>query len=206
MKRFWLIPAAMAGFGLLVALLYLSVATFAFNTASYPQTPPFEEMAVELTAYLSGQGEALSSTLFTERERLHMVDVLALFQGAKQLALVLGVGAVFFFFAALCFGGRRRAGRGLFIGMGLFAGFFAFLGVWALIDFNGWFTTMHELVFTNDLWLLDPAESMLIQMLPLEFFISAVKSIIIRFGIGAACLAVVAAALQIPEGRKRIDG
>ena len=34
------------------------------------------------------------------------------------------------------------------------------------------FILFHKLVFTNDLWLLDPRTDLLIRLMPIEFFIS----------------------------------
>lgn len=194
--KFAVIPAALAGFLALIALLYMAVISFALSPASYPQTPPYDAMALELTAYLGEDAPALSDTLFTERERLHMEDVLVLFQGGQRIALGCGLAAVVLALLALIWGGRKRVGNGLFMGIGAFAAVVLIIGLWALIDFNGWFTAMHELVFTNDLWLLDPAESMLIRMLPLDFFIGAVGTIALRFAMGALCLVLLAVACK----------
>jgi len=57
-----------------------------------------------------------------------------------------------------------RAGSILFFAVIASIGFFAFL------DFNRAFTIFHELLFTNDLWLLNPETDIMIQMLPLDFF------------------------------------
>lgn len=180
--------AALAGLALLVALLYVAVASFALDPVSYPQEPPFDAMATELAGYLSGDGTALSPSLFTERERLHMVDVLALFAGGRRMAAGCLVGGLLLGVASLMAGGRRRFGTGLLYGLLVFALVALCLGTWAAVDFDGWFRWMHEIVFTNDLWLLDPAESMLIRMMPLDFFMRAVRTIALRFGLGAAAL------------------
>ena len=39
-----------------------------------------------------------------------------------------------------------------------------------IVDFNTAFTVFHEIFFTNDLWLFDPAEDYMIRMLPEGFF------------------------------------
>ena len=197
------LPAALAGFLLLLALLYLTVATFALRAETYPQTPPFDEMARALTDYLSGRAGGLPSGLFIEQERLHMADVLGLFRGAGRIASACFLGALPLLFLSLLLGGRRKMGAGLLIGVALFAGLALSLGIWALIDFDGWFTAMHEMAFTNDLWLLDPAESMLIRMLPLDFFIRASRTVAVRFGLGTACLSVLALLCQRPRGQRR---
>jgi len=197
------LPAALAGFLLLLALLYLTVATFALRAETYPQTPPFDEMARALTDYLSGRAGGLPSDLFIEQERLHMADVLGLFRGAGRIASSCFWGALPLLFLSLLLGGRRKMGAGLLIGVALFAGLALSLGIWALVDFDGWFTAMHEMAFTNDLWLLDPAESMLIRMLPLDFFIRASRTVAVRFGLGTACLSVLALLCQRPRGQRR---
>ena len=42
--------------------------------------------------------------------------------------------------------------------------------VWAAVDFSSAFTFFHEVLFTNDLWLLDPETDMLLRLLPEQFF------------------------------------
>ncbi|MDR0897458.1 MAG: DUF1461 domain-containing protein [Oscillospiraceae bacterium] len=203
------IAAALSAALLLLLALYVAIVTFAFEAEQYPTNAPFGKMATELISYLKGEREALSETLFTERERLHMVDVAALFAGGRRIALGALCGAV----ALLAFAlwrvgrwaiGRRAIGRGMLLGIGGFMGFVLLIGLWALFDFDGWFTAMHQIVFTNDLWLLDPADSMLIQMLPIEFFIKAVQAIALRFLVLLVLLARLALLfMQRPRGTGR---
>ena len=42
-------------------------------------------------------------------------------------------------------------------------------------DFTSAFTLFHELSFTNDLWLLNPAEDLLINLLPEAFLLQQLK-------------------------------
>ncbi|MDR0897015.1 MAG: TIGR01906 family membrane protein [Oscillospiraceae bacterium] len=198
------IAAALAAVFLLLFSLYAAIASFTFDAAQYPTDAPFGEMAAELIAYLKGERAALSDTLFTERERLHMIDVAALFAGGRRIALGALCGAVALLALAAWRGGRKAIGQGVLIGIGAFMGLVAFIGLWALIDFDGWFTAMHQIVFTNDLWLLDPADSMLIQMLPIEFFMKAVRVIALRFLALLGLLALVAWLLnRRPRGMGR---
>lgn len=46
----------------------------------------------------------------------------------------------------------------------------AILGIWAAVDFSSAFTFFHELLFTNDLWLLDPRTDLLIRICPSSMF------------------------------------
>ncbi len=51
------------------------------------------------------------------------------------------------------------------------------VAVWAAVDFNAFWINFHKLFFTNDLWLLDPAKSVLINMVPSQFFFDLVMRI-----------------------------
>lgn len=202
MKNFARIPATIAGFLLMIWLLYVAVASFTFDIDSYAQTPPYNIMAGELVEYLQGDREALSDTLFTPRERLHMDDVLGLFQGGRRLAIGCFWVALGMVILALVLGGHRSLGSGLVIGIAGFVGAALCIGIWAAVDFSGWFETMHVLVFSNDLWQLDPAKSRLINMMPLSFFIRAVKTIGLRFIMGALALFGIALILRIEREQK----
>ena len=47
-------------------------------------------------------------------------------------------------------------------------------------NFNLFWIKFHQLLFSNDLWLLSPDESNLIKMVPEEFFISLITTIILH--------------------------
>ena len=47
-------------------------------------------------------------------------------------------------------------------------------------NFNSFWIKFHQLLFSNDLWLLSPDESNLIKMVPEEFFISLITTIILH--------------------------
>lgn len=171
---------AVASVLLLLAMLYTCIASFTFDKSEYPANPPYGEMADALIQYLRGGMPALGAP-FTDQESQHMVDVLALFDMGRTIARVGFVGALFVF--ALCIWQRdmRSLRRGMWMGLAAFFGGLLLLAIWAMIDFSGWFEAMHRVAFDNELWLLDPRESLLIQMLPLSFFIRAVMRIVLRF-------------------------
>lgn len=187
MKKIACFAATVCGLFWVIGLLYLSITSFALYAGNYPSTPPYDAMAKELVAYLSGRQIALTS-LFTAQEVLHMVDVLHLFQVGKVLATVLSaIGVVLFVFSYVAFGGKKTA-MGIRVGMAAFVLFVLCMAVWAMISFEGWFVTMHHIAFSNDLWLFNSEESMLIQMLPLSFFIRGVRIIAFRFAVFCSIL------------------
>ncbi|MCA9388145.1 DUF1461 domain-containing protein [Candidatus Berkelbacteria bacterium] len=46
----------------------------------------------------------------------------------------------------------------------------AVVGLVSATSFTASFTTLHKIVFTNDSWLLDPSQHLLIQVYPENFF------------------------------------
>ena len=192
--------AAVAGALLLVCALYGCVTAVALDEDRYPRDGALGEAAQEVLDYLRGRLDAMAAARFTQRERLHMEDVRALFDGARRLALGCLAAAAALGTAGALLGGRRTFGRGLLYGVAAFAGCFALLGLWALADFDGWFTAMHRLAFSNDLWLL-PADSTLITLMPLSFFMQAVAAVAARF---LSCMAaVVALGWDLSRARRR---
>lgn len=185
MKRSFHVITIVCGFFLMLALLYQAIASFAFNLSNYPNTPPFDAMSLEITQYLSGKIPSLSS-LFNRQEVAHMVDVLHLFQLGKRVSILAAALSLVLLPVAWKILSVPILVNRFRIGMGLFFLFILMLSVWAAVDFNGWFVTMHKVAFTNDLWLFDPNESMLIQMLPTDFFMRAVRSIVSQFLLNTA--------------------
>ncbi|NLZ37996.1 MAG: TIGR01906 family membrane protein [Firmicutes bacterium] len=139
----------------------------------------------EIQAYLFGRradfiiyGEIAGERrqVFNAREIAHMHDVRVLFKYGiilrNSCALVGGI---------LLFTLWRKKKELLFNTLFFSALVFLILalvgGLLLYFDFNRYFVLFHEIFFTNDLWILDPRTSILINMVPIEFFISIVKAI-----------------------------
>jgi integral membrane protein (TIGR01906 family) len=54
-------------------------------------------------------------------------------------------------------------------------------------DFTAAFTVFHEIFFRNDLWILDPRTSLLIQIVPEPFFMDIALRIGVGYLAGVAC-------------------
>ena len=119
--------------------------------------------------------------VFNERETLHMVDVKALYQNAIRVrngcviaAVILLVLSVLIgkksFFSVLRSGWKK--------GILLTGAVIVFIAIWALADFDQFWTNFHYLFFDNDLWLLDPNTSIMINLFPGTFFFDLVIRII----------------------------
>lgn len=130
--------------------------------------------------------------IFSDDEKIHMQDVRQLIQisfyvqiGALAVALVTGTALVI----------RNR--RGLFAGIlaGSLVGLVSLAAVTGacMVDFTSVFVALHKLVFTNMLWYLDPAESLLINIVPEGYFID----LAVRIGITAGIIFLIAAVIGI---------
>lgn len=129
--------------------------------------------------------------VFNKRESDHMIDVKNLYQNVLKVrlaaAVVLVVGA-----AVLLWKWRQGLlGSLTYRFMQVSLAFLVVIGmlcIWALIDFYSFWTSFHELFFTNDLWLLNPATDIMIQMFPQDFFFHMVMRIVIGFAVPFAAL------------------
>ena len=150
------------------------------------------EQVMEVTSYmmdyLIGREDILSletnvdgrtQDFFNEQDRLHMADVRNLFLGGLRLrtACVVLVLLLLGFLAVTRADIRKEITRGYFFALGVFAALIMILLISFAVDFTASFTLFHEIFFTNDLWLFDPAEDFMIRMLPEGFFYDMVMRI-----------------------------
>lgn len=192
---------------LIVFLLLSSVDMNCFNTGFFSeqyrelqtaqQLGMSEEDLMKATTtlldYLRGDVESIdvevtidgtTQQAFNAKERAHMIDVRALYQHAMAVRWgALGIGILSTIALAYL---RRRSiladlSRGFLIVSFLFILFLLLLGIWILADFTGFWTTFHQLFFTNDLWLLNPASDLMINLFPEAFFSHLVTRILLWF-------------------------
>jgi len=87
---------------------------------------------------------------------------------------------------------KRDAARGFLAGGGLTLVAVLVLAVWGLADFDGLFILFHQLSFDNGLWLMNPAENLLIRLMPIQFFIHE-AAVLAASWLGLMALAMAAA-------------
>ena len=141
---------------------------------------------------------------FNARELTHLYDCRRLLSPTQpgMLYAVLLLAA-----ALLIFAGRRL--RPEVVGSAWLASALVLLpivmlGIWAAVDFNSAFGFFHRLLFTNELWLLDPATDLLIRICPASMF----ESMGLRIALRAAAVllgipAVLTILKRISDTRKR---
>ncbi|MDF2839409.1 MAG: hypothetical protein K0Q99_180 [Clostridia bacterium] len=194
-KILWFLASAMFVVMLILLLLFTDVQVIAFDRSYYnhqyakyqvPQSigiDPADLMTAtdNLLNYMDAKREDINFQMsingvqqefFSERDKLHMIDVKNLFVQGKQIrnfALVycLIFIALFFYKAH----NKRRSFSKLLIYTFVFGIVpVILLAILMNIDFYKYFTIFHEIFFDNDLWQLEPAKDRLINMYPEAFF------------------------------------
>ncbi|MBF4695328.1 TIGR01906 family membrane protein [Fusibacter ferrireducens] len=146
-------------------------------------TADLEKVTSELIDYINtGAGDLhVTATIdgktveyFNAKEQAHLNDIKNLIRDARKIrnnmliiTFVLGLLALFRMYKTI-----NRLSK-IFLST-VIASFITLilLGILYVSDFDMAFRKFHELLFYNDLWLLNPAKDRLLQMMPLEFFMT----------------------------------
>lgn len=144
-----------------------------------------EEDNLEIKAVIDGENREV----FGEREKLHMIDVKVLFQMGYRLRNM-GIGLIalsILLISTLSSNNKKDIWRMLLYSSVIPIILMIILFILVQTDFHKYFTHFHEIFFTNDLWLLNPKTDVLIQMLPLGFFMDITLGVLSWFiGISVA--------------------
>lgn len=139
---------------------YAETESFGVQKSDYPL------FAVQLSAFFRHETDDpnVAEYPFHDYEITHLDDVRNLLDGIRTFSVICLVGAILL--SMLC----RRERFSLLPGFIAFLGLTAAIILFAVLDFNRVFTLLHELLFTNDLWLLNPQTDLLIALMPEGMF------------------------------------
>ncbi len=207
----------LSAFALMITLLITSVEAVCYWTPGYYEKE-YEKYQVlddvhmemedlldvteEMMAYLRGEREDLHiptivdgepREFFNEREIAHMEDVQGLFLAAltiRWICLALIVICVALLFA-LKADVKQILPKMLCVGTVIFFVILAVLTGIIASDFSKYFVVFHHIFFDNDLWLLDPATDLLINIVPEPFFMDTAARIGATYGISVVIVFVV---------------
>lgn len=143
-----------------------------------------------LLDYIKGKRDNLDITvnvegkqvqMFNQKEIDHMVDVKVLYQNAYNFRSFTTIFVAIMILTSIGVGDyvNFKLNRNIlqssliFLVLGV-----AFVGSYAVLDFESFWISFHKLIFTNDLWLLNPNVDRLIMMVPYEFFLGLVMQIV----------------------------
>ena len=135
-----------------------------------------DDFAKNMAAFMAGETDEQPDML-TDKEQQHMLDVRNLTQGAagmsKTYLAVAAVLAVIAAWTAAKIEKRRHMPKlvGLLAAVGVIMMLVSSVtGDISALGFDKVFVNMHESLFTNDLWLMNPETDILIRMMPQELF------------------------------------
>lgn len=195
---------------LVLSVIHISSLDLGFYETKYKELDVAENIGVSnddlmksthvLLDYLVGKSDSLevyadfdgvNREFFNQREKDHMIDVQVLFVNTIQIRNLAFVG-LFISAGLIIWLNRKKAVDVLILGIkeaSMILGFvFVFLVTFAVLDFDSFWIFFHKVLFSNDLWLLNPNTDNLILMVPLPFFFSLVSLILYRTVLGLALL------------------
>lgn len=139
----------------------------------------------EMMDYLKGDRENLEvittvggkeQDFFNEQDKLHMADVQGLFIGGLNLRTGSLIVLIICLALLILTKGNWKyiIPRAFQAALGISGAAAAVLAFLFSRDFTAAFTKFHEIFFTNDLWMFDPATDYMIRMLPEGLFVDFV--------------------------------
>ena len=135
-----------------------------------------------LLEYLTNKAE-LNTTWFSEKDILHMKDVKTLYNVSFNLMIFF---IIIFILSTILIALVYKNYAMFYITKTFNKTLLAFILLVIVLagiisyNFTSFWIKFHQLLFTNDLWLLSPEESNLIKMVPEQFFISLITTIILH--------------------------
>ena len=137
---------------------------------------------INLLEYLTNKAE-LNTTWFSEKDILHMKDVRVLYNVSFNLMICF---IIIFILSTILIALVYKNYAMFYITKTFNKTLLAFILLVIVLagiisyNFTSFWIKFHQLLFTNDLWLLSPEESNLIKMVPEQFFISLITTIILH--------------------------
>ena len=123
-----------------------------------------------------------NSSFFNEREKAHMKDVRGIVRSAVFIRRFCFIGLIILVCVGLFNNIKyEKYAKAFVVVFSTFWVLFLIIAASAAINFNKAFVIFHKIFFNNDLWLLDLAESKLINMVPESFFSDTFLRICIVF-------------------------
>ena len=151
---------------------YAQTEAFGVASSEYPL------FSAQLSAFFRHETDnpSVSSHPFHDYEVVHLYDVRALMDGISRVAQACLMGELLFIALTIYLMKRKRVP--LWPGCVAYIALVALLALYAVLDFNRAFTLVHQLLFTNDLWLLNPQTDLLIALMPEGMFMYLARRVL----------------------------
>lgn len=149
-----------------------------------------DRIDLNIKVYIDGE----SVEMFNQKEKDHMVDVKNLYHSVYKFRAISTIFVAIMILLSMGVGDyvNFKLNRNILQASIIFLLLVvAFVGSYAVLDFESFWIDFHKLVFTNDLWLLNPNVDRLIMMVPYEFFLGLVMQIVLAItAICAGCVGI----------------
>ena len=158
-----------------ILIILLSINLMIFNLEFYKQEMPkytlYENQVTNLLEYF--KGNTLNTEYYSEKEISHLDDVRKLIW-TSWVCIVIFILPILYSFSK----NRKENLRKQIVKGGVYSLLLISIFSLTLTSFSSSFITFHEILFTNNNWLL-PESSTLIQMFPEEFFLQSTLQIVL---------------------------
>ena len=198
-------------FGLLVTMFNLAVFNERFFETQYKALNTAESMNMSdedlmlathtLLDYLQNKRddinvevvvEGKNVPMFNQKEIDHMVDVKDLFTGLNSLQMAAYVIFIILIVALTITNRMSSLTNSIYRALGVYLFVIGGIALYAFIDFSGFWVIFHKVLFSNDLWLLNPNTDRMINMFPEVFFNRLVIRVMIHFVIVFVVMYIIA--------------
>lgn len=198
-------------FGLLVTMFNLAVFNERFFETQYKALNTAESMNMSdedlmlgthtLLDYLQNKRddinvevvvEGKNVPMFNQKEIDHMVDVKDLFTGLNSLQMAAYVIFIILIVALTITNRMSSLTNSIYRALGVYLFVIGGIALYAFIDFSGFWVIFHKVLFSNDLWLLNPNTDRMINMFPEVFFNRLVIRVMIHFVIVFVAMYIIA--------------
>lgn len=198
-------------FGLLVTMFNLAVFNERFFETQYKALNTAESMNMSgedlmlathtLLDYLQNKRDDISVEvvvegknvpMFNQKEIDHMVDVKDLFTVLNSLQMAAYVIFIILIVALTITNRMSSLTNSIYRALGVYLFVIGGIALYAFIDFSGFWVIFHKVLFSNDLWLLNPNTDRMINMFPEVFFNRLVIRVMIHFVIVFVAMYIIA--------------
>jgi integral membrane protein (TIGR01906 family) len=146
--------------------------------------------------------DGLERPELNERELTHMKDVRRLIRLAGSAAGWLCAVCVIAAAITARMKARRAMGSGMVVGAGVMLLCVLAVLIAIRVSFYNFFVALHERLFTNDLWYMNPETDLLIRMMPNNFYISMGAAIGAAWTVVVVVICATGLLLIITGGRR----
>ena len=139
-----------------------------------------KNVSVELMKYISGKLPFLETKVYIEgqltdfysiRSKIHMSDVRNLIINFRNAAFISVAICIYSLYRLNSIDEPIKKLKNAYLKtISCAIAIITFITIFAITNFDYFFTRFHEMLFTNDLWLLDPSEDYIICLLPEKIF------------------------------------